>query len=138
MPKRIHRNTRKIQQPKFKSNFEKVVFSTVSKMALYESEVLNYIKPETKHKYTPDIIMQKKDKTKMYLELKGRFRTADERKKYILVKQANPSIDLRFVFMNPNLKIRKSSKTTYRDWAEKNGFEWAGKTIPMSWIMECK
>ncbi len=58
------------------------------------------------------------------------------RKKMILVKEQHSGIDIRFVFENPNLKLRKGSKTTYAMWAEKNGFKWCGPIIPKEWFLE--
>jgi hypothetical protein len=51
------------------------------------------------------------------------------------VKQANPDVDIRFVFQSPFNKINKGSKTTYAAWAERNGFPWcAYHSIPIEWL----
>jgi hypothetical protein len=101
----------------------------------YESEKLKYTVPERIATYTPDFILIKKDGSKMYIETKGRFTTAD-RKKMKLVKEANPKLDIRLLFQTPNNKIIKTSKTTYADWADKHGYLWAAKEIPTKWLEE--
>jgi hypothetical protein len=50
----------------------------------------------------------------MYVETKG-YWDADDRKKFLYIKASRPDIDLRFIFNNPNARIRKKSKTTYAD-----------------------
>ena len=45
-------------------------------------------------------------------------------------------MDLRYVFQNWNTKIYKSSPTTYKMFAEKQGFTLANKEIPQEWIDE--
>jgi hypothetical protein len=101
----------------------------------YESEKLKYTIPERVATYTPDFILIKKDGSKMYIETKGRF-TAIDRKKHLLVKSSNPELDIRLLFQTPNNKITKNSKTTYADWANKNGYLWAAKEIPVEWLEE--
>lgn len=101
----------------------------------YETEKLKYTVPERVATYTPDFILIKKDGSKMYIETKGRFTTAD-RKKMKLVKEANPELDIRILFQTPNNKIIKTSKTTYADWADKHGYLWAAKEIPKEWLEE--
>lgn len=97
----------------------------------YETLKIGYIKPASKHTYTPDFLLP----NGVIVETKGRFITED-RKKHLLIKEQHPELDIRFVFSNPNQKLDKRSKTTYAIWAEKHGFEWAAKTIPMEWIHE--
>lgn len=101
----------------------------------YESEKLKYTVPERLATYTPDFIIIKSNGEKMYVESKGRF-TATDRKKMKLVKEANPTLDIRLLFQTPKNKITKNSKTTYSDWAEKHGYLWAAKEIPKEWLEE--
>jgi hypothetical protein len=101
----------------------------------YESEKLKYTIPERVASYTPDFILIKSNGEKMYIETKGRF-TAVDRKKHLLVKISNPDIDLRILFQTPNNKLSKASKTTYANWADKNGYLWAAKEIPAAWLEE--
>jgi hypothetical protein len=97
----------------------------------YETLKLKYTRPAKEHTYTPDILLP----NNVILELKGRL-TAEDRKKMLLVKKDNPDLDIRFVFSNSRTKINKNSKTTYADWAAKNGFPFCDKTVPDDWITE--
>jgi hypothetical protein len=109
--------------------------STTDKVWSYETEKLKYTVPERLATYTPDFILTKSNGDKMYIETKGRFTTSD-RKKMKLVKEANTELDIRLLFQTPNNKITKGSKTTYADWADKNGYKWAAKEIPAEWLSE--
>lgn len=104
----------------------------------YETETLEYTYTiparEKLERYTPDFPIITKSGKKIYIETKGRL-TADNRKKYLRVKRLT-GVDLRFVFQRPNNKIYKGSKTTYWQWAEKNGFLWAKTRCPDEWLEE--
>lgn len=93
---------------------------------------IEYIKPETKHKYTPDFPFDN-----IIIETKGRF-LSDDRKKHLLIKKQHPELDIRFVFSNSKTKISKKSNTTYADWCNKYGFKFADKMIPIEWLEEIK
>jgi hypothetical protein len=95
----------------------------------YESIRLKYTRPAKEHTYTPDIILS----NGIILELKGRL-TAEDRKKMLLVKNDHPDLDIRFIFSSSRTKINKNSKTTYGDWAAKNGFPFHDKTVPEEWL----
>jgi hypothetical protein len=97
----------------------------------YEKHIINYVKPETKHKYHPDFCLP----NGIFIETKGRLVLAD-RSKHLLIKKQHPEVDIRFVFQNAKSKMSKASSTTYAQWAEKNGFKWAEKNIPQEWIDE--
>ena len=102
----------------------------------FETEKITYLKPAKPSKYNPDFIVTKKDGTKMYIESKGRFLTAD-RQKHLLIKDQHPDLDIRFVFQRANQTISKTSKTTYAKWATDKGFLWAdGGRIPKEWLNE--
>lgn len=81
--------------------------------------------------YTPDFILP----NGIIVETKGRFTTAD-RLKHLEVRKQHPTLDIRFVFQNPNIKIRKKSPTSYSMWCDKHGFKWASKSVPQEWIDE--
>lgn len=102
----------------------------------YESAKITYTQPETKHTYTPDFILVKKDGDRMYIESKGRWVKAD-RLKFDLIFKQYPGIDIRFVFQNPNAKLYKGSKTTYAEYCDKKGWLWAKKEIPDEWLKIC-
>lgn len=95
----------------------------------YEQHVIDYTKPETKHKYHPDFKLP----NGIFVETKGRF-VAEDRKKHLLIKQQHPELDIRFLFQNSKAKISKASKTTYADWCIKYGFQFADKVIPEDWL----
>lgn len=95
----------------------------------YETTKIRYVQPETKHTYTPDFVLP----NGIIIETKGRFVAAD-RKKHLLIKQQHPDLDIRFVFQRSQNTINKGSKTTYADWATKNGFLYADKEIPDEWL----
>lgn len=100
----------------------------------YEVDKLRYTVPASEHTYTPDWRIDRPDGTFFYVEGKGRFDTAD-RKKHLLVRAANPSIEIRFLFSNPNQRISKTSSTTYAKWCETNGFVYAkGPEFPNEWL----
>lgn len=98
----------------------------------YEQEVIEYLKPARKARYTPDFKLLANG---IIVETKGRFVTAD-RQKHLLVKEQRPDLDIRFVFSNPNTRISKQSKTTYAQWCEKYGFKYAKGRVPQEWVDE--
>ena len=123
----------------FRSGLEQTVAEQLNSLALpfeYEAKEkrINYEKPVTKHKYSPDFTFKN---SPIIIETKGYFKTAD-RKKHLLIKEQHPDLDLRFVFGNSNTKISKQSKTTYAMWCKKNGFQYADKVIPPDWLKEIK
>jgi hypothetical protein len=97
----------------------------------YEKIKIRYIKPASEHQYTPDFQLD----NGIIVETKGRFLIAD-RKKHMLIKRQQPHLDIRFVFSNSSQKLNKGSRTSYAQWCVKNGFMYADKTIPNSWINE--
>jgi len=103
----------------------------------YESEKLKYTVPERLATYTPDFVLIKKDGSKMYIESKG-YWPAPERKKIKFIIESNPELDIRMLFQDANTKISKKSKTTYGNYAEKIGIQWASYKdgFPLSWLDE--
>jgi hypothetical protein len=80
--------------------------------------------------YTPDFVLP----NGVILEAKGYFKPED-RRKMLAIKQQHPDVDIRLVFQAPKNTLTKDSKTTYADWAEKNGFLWAPSyDIPLEWF----
>lgn len=118
----------------FRSGLEERIAEQLDKAGVeytYEKLKLDYVKPASKHVYTPDFVLS----NRIIIETKGRFLLAD-RQKHILVKRHNPTLDIRFVFSNSNARISKASTTTYAQWCIKNGFKYADKTIPEEWFSE--
>lgn len=97
----------------------------------FESTKIKYTVPETNHTYTPDFTLP----NGILVETKGKLEPKD-RAKHLFVKHQNPKLDIRFVFQRPHDPINKGSKTTYANWADKNGFKWAARLIPEAWVRE--
>lgn len=97
----------------------------------YEPDWIRFERPSRPAKYLPDFEIKK---TKIIIEGKGRFVTAD-RQKHLLIKAQHPHLDIRFVFSDPNTRISKQSKTTYAMWCEKNGFAYAKLIVPKEWFV---
>lgn len=117
-----------------RSGLEDVICAELTKKGVkyeYETLTLEYVQPEKKRKYTPDILLP----NGIVVEIKGRWVTAD-RQKIAMVKKQYPEMDLRMVFSNSRAKISKASKTTYGDYCEKLGIPYADKMIPDEWIKE--
>ena len=115
----------------FRSEFERSFAHWLIKNDVsynYEKFYLEY-QPKIK-KYTPDFHLPKQD---IYIETKAFFDFAD-RQKHLLVKEQNPDINIRFLFVNANNKLNKSSKTTYGAWCDKHKILWAEKRIPNEWL----
>jgi hypothetical protein len=126
-------------QSKYRSKLEERIGEQVSDAGIedkYETLKLHYVIPARKAKYTPDFPLGSKP---IYIEAKGRFRSADERKKMLLVREQNPDVDIRFVFQKASTPIYTGSPTSHGDWAETHGFQWADKgVIPSHWLEEAK
>ena len=118
----------------FRSGLEEAIADDLTSKGVgftFEETVITYTKPERISKYTPDFILE----NGIIIESKGRFLTED-RQKHLLVQKQNPFLDIRFVFSNSKTKISKRSKTTYADWCNKHGFQYADKLIPEDWLKE--
>ena len=120
----------------FRSKFEEMIYEDLSNREIkaeYEPFKIDYTVPESYRKYTPDFVLE----NGICIECKGWF-PLDERKKMIFVRSSNPDLDIRFVFMDADVKIKKRSPTTLGDWATKHRFMWARETVPKSWVDEEK
>ena len=94
----------------------------------YESQKIKYT-PKTRT-YTPDFHLLDYD---ILIETKGQFVTSD-RTKHLLIREHHPDIDIRFVFQDARKKLYKGSKTTYADWCNTHGFEYAQQELPRAWF----
>lgn len=112
---------------------ERVAEFLTSKDVKFTFETLKvpYVKPETKHTYTPDFILD----NGIIIETKGRWLLAD-RKKHLLIRKQHPNLDIRILFQNANSKISKRSKTSYAAFCEKHGIKYAHRDIPEEWLRE--
>lgn len=117
----------------YRSKFEETVAKKLEDAGVnysYESVKIQYEVNQVR-KYTPDFLLP----NGIIIETKGRFVAAD-RMKHLRIKEQIPELDIRFVFQNPNVKLSKTSKTSYAQWCDKNGFKWASKEVPQEWIDE--
>lgn len=128
--KRIKKNA----PGKYRSKFE---YNTAENLRVrgvkfeYESIKIKYIRPASPRTYTPDFLLP----NGIIVETKGRFTSAD-RMKHLWIRDEHPDIDIRFVFMNSNNTLNRSSTTTYADWCKAKGFKYADKEVPKEWIKE--
>ena len=121
----------KKKQPKYKSKFEEKIAGILGDLVTYEPDRINFLQPEKERYYLPDF----KIADKVYIEAKGIW-AFEDRQKHLWIKEQHPDIKIFFLFQNSNIKITKKSKTTYGDWATKNGFTWADyrEGIPKEWL----
>lgn len=119
----------------YRSKYEEDVCGKLDEAKIpFDYETLNiHYKITEQRRYTPDVILP----NGIIIELKGRF-TAKDRKKMLLVVEQYPDLDIRMVFMRPNNKLNKHSRTTYAQWCDKNNIKWANKYIPLEWTKELK
>lgn len=83
---------------------------------LYEVDKYKYW---VEHTYNPDF----KAPDGSYYETKGLF-TASDRAKHLYMQSQHPDVKITLVFMNPNNKLSRVSKTTYSEWCDKHGIPW--------------
>ena len=115
----------------FRSRFEFEFAQYLAKNKIrynYEKDKFRYIVPIKS--YTPDFYLKDYG---FHLELKGNLDVTD-RVKHLLVKEQNPTLDVRFIFPNSKKKIYKGSKTTYATWCDRHGFLYADNRIPNIWL----
>jgi hypothetical protein len=123
---------------KFDSNLEKKLYAQMKSCTYHPAKRIEYIIPK---KYEPDFCYNNNG-WMTYIEVKGRFRTREEARKYVEVRKALGKYeDLVFVFQNPNTPMpgsrrrKDGSRYRMRDWAEKNGFDWyTPTTLPKEWL----
>jgi len=99
----------------------------------YEVTKIPYYVPQQECTYKVDFTLP----NGILIETKGFFRNYQERRKYELLKEQYPNIDLRFVFDNPQKKL--SGTKTYADWAMKWGFKFChikDKDQIVKWLNE--
>jgi hypothetical protein len=109
--------------PTFKSKLEEKVWAVLKKefsTVKYEPQRFKFIQPEVERTYIPDF---KTGRSNIFIEAKGKL-DLETRKKMVWFRDSNPTIRIIFLFMNPDNKITKRSKTTYAMWATDNSFEW--------------
>lgn len=86
-----------------------------------------------RHTYLPDFLLNKNN---ILIEAKGKF-TSPMRSKMLAVKESNPELDIRFLFMRNNWLTKKHLER-YSDWCEKHSFDYAFMKVPDEWIKKCE
>ena len=79
--------------------------------------------------YTPDFWLPS---SAIFIETKGRF-TAADRRKMLSVIEGNPDDRFVMLFMRDN-RIHKRSNTTYSEWCDQQGIEWAVAEPKEEWL----
>ena len=131
-------NKRKVK-PKggYDSWFEHDLHKQQLKACKHHSHKLAYIQKKT---YEPDFVYHDGKKV-IYIEVKGRFRTSGEARKYVDVKAGlKKNEELVFIFSDPrkpmpNAKARKDgTKRTHGDWADHHQFKhYTRDNTPVEW-----
>lgn len=124
-------------QVKFDSKFEKEAYAVMRGCKYHPDQTIDYVVPRS---YEPDFVYTTTGKT-VWIEVKGRFRTTDEARKYVCIAQAlGPKEELVFLFQKPNTPMpgsrrrKDGTRYTMEQWAEKHGFRWYTlETIPRGW-----
>ena len=119
--------------PRYRSGLERHIAEQLEAAGVevqYEQTRLHWTLPAVVHRYTPDFLLPS---TNIVVEAKGLFTSAD-RLKMRLVKAQHPELDFRFVFCNANARLYKGSKTTYAQWCQTHGFQYATGLIPPEWL----
>lgn len=98
---------------------------------LFELFKIPYIVPASRRTYTPDFELA----NGIIIETKGIF-DATDRAKHLIIQEMWPELDIRFVFSSIRTKIAPGAKMTLADWADKYGYRYAEKLIPLEWINE--
>lgn len=117
----------------YRSGLEEKINKQLTNLGIdgqYEQHKIKFIQPEKHRTYTPDFKVGD-----IYIETKGRFVVAD-RQKHLMIKKIHPDLDIRFVFSNSKQKLYKGAKSTYADWCDKYGFQYADKLIPKEWLKD--
>ena len=105
--------------PNYRSKFEQTIGEFLGTRADHEPERIPFIQPSKQRFYLPDF----KTKGNTYLECKGRW-VASDRAKHVWLHQQHPEKRIVLIFQNSKVRLSKVSKTTYGEWATKNGLEW--------------
>jgi len=120
---------------KLRSGYERKIRKCLEQKEVdytYESMVIEYTVPETKHKYVPDFILP----NGVIVEGKGYWDAASRQKMARVIEQ-HPELDIRILFQRDNT-LSKKSKTKYTDWAKKRGIKCAVSSqglIPEEWLL---
>ncbi len=124
--------TKKTSENKYRSKLEASVAENLEDQKVKYEYEWAWIDYSVTRKYKPDFLLP----NQIHVEVKGYFRSADQRKHRAIQKQ-HPEIDLRFVFQNVNSRVQ-GSKMTCAEWCNKYNFLYSEGTVPKQWIKERK
>lgn len=115
---------------KYKSGLEREFAALANNQGLkfeYEPTSFPYSRPSH---YIPDW----KIAENVYIETKG-WLAPFQRANLIAFKEQYPQVRILLLFGNADNRLNARSKTTYAQWAERHGFEWADfrDGIPAQW-----
>lgn len=85
----------------------------------------------TIRKYTPDFWLPEH---KFFIEAKGLW-TGVDRSKHLAVQEANPDVEIRFLFQYNNW-LTKKHKSKYTDWCDSHGYKYAIGEVPKEWLLK--
>lgn len=143
-----------VKNVNFRSGLEEVIAAQLESRGIeyqYEGYTLPYLrrvssgvcdacghnKVSQRKRYTPDFtVRQAGAAAPTVIEVKGRFKSSD-RAKMLAVREANPGLDIRFVFGADN-KLEKNNDKRYSEWCRDHGFLYAIRTIPDDWFPQGK
>ena len=91
----------------------------------YEKESFPYI---LHRKYKPDFKVGD-----VHIEVKGWW-PSDQRQKFLSVVINNPDLRIFVALQRPHQTLNKKSKTSYAQWATKNGIAWCPIPIPKEFL----
>jgi len=120
----------------FRSGLERRIAGDLQRRRVgfdYEAFKVPYTQPAKDRLYLIDFVIP----NGIIIEAKGRWETAD-RQKFVMIKDSWPDLDIRFVFSRSASTISKTSRTTYADYCESHGWQYADKAVPYAWIEEPK
>lgn len=133
MQKGVKKRTTKNRPTGFDSWFEFDLYLKMKQCSYHHGRI-----PYTQRRmYEPDFIYG----DDILIEAKGRFRTRDEARKYVDVRNSlEGNYELVFIFANPRTampgarKRADGTRFTMGDWATKHGFRYFTEdTIPLEW-----
>ena len=102
-----------------------------------------WLKPMSKHLYTPDFWLEDNNGKIICVETKGIW-DYEDRLKHLLIKRQYPGLDIRFVFTRSNTRTSKGAKQTYADICQGKGrgifkgvtWQYADKKVPKEWLQQ--
>lgn len=109
----------KKKAPNYRSKFEQTIGEFLGDLAEHEPERIPFTQPSKQRFYVPDF----KTRGGVYVECKGRW-VAEDRAKHVWLREQHPTKRIIIIFQNSKVRLSKVSKTTYGEWATKNGIEW--------------